>query len=811
MNAPSLPRAAGTASLLAALMTGCIFDQANRGTIVDNEVRVGILFLADGSTPAANAKVKAFPVGHQPDTSAQSGDPAYATSTNAQGRYSMKLAKGQYNILGEKDGAYSYQDSIFFGADDGSLLPDTLSKPGSVAGVVGLQPNHDPISCLVQVLGTQSYVNVGKDGRFRLDNLAAGRYTLRVYSTFAEYVPLVVPVRVTSGRDDTLPDTLRLPFTGVPVVTGLKAGYDTAAAVVKLSWTPVQYRDFSEYLVYRDEKGVLTPSSRPVGSTTSPNFSDTLLYRDDGFQNPGMTGSLGFEYRVRVRNKSDQVGLTYGKIAVEAAGPGLVRVAGAISVVGTSWDSVRRAERVVLVADLRSPKRGMDSIQWVAGPSDSLLATHGLRGALTASDTVVFFWSHPGPVTVQAWVRDAAGSVIPFALQVPLNSLPLVRVPLDAEIDLRSGSFDSADLGAEDPDGDPLRYTLVNAPSWLTLSDAGILRSAATNAEAGRHPGIKVLIFDGRRTLERGPFTVAVLASAWRFLPTTREVSQSSQAVTVGSRVYLLGADENEPRKMYSFTRSAKAWTPEPPLPLDVYDYSVQAVDGVFYLLGGRFWDSTANATRFNGDVWAFDTATHSWTRKKPSAIGFVRALSAVVNGKIHMISGGAGIGEPFASAVAVYDPAADSWTSKAPIPKELFAPNVLPLNAQAVALGGKIYTMGWTTSYSFIPSEKAAVYDPATDTWKPIKSMSAPRTFLSAGTVGGKIYAVGGFNPGTDHATLEAYDPATDTWTRKAPLPRPVNMAASAVVGGEFLLFQGSVLGISSNTCYSYDPALDP
>ncbi len=64
--------------------------------------------------------------------------------------------------------------------------------------------------------------------------------------------------------------------------------------------------------------------------------------------------------------------------------------------------------------------------------------------------------------------------------------------------------------------------------------------------------------------------------------------------------------------------------------------------------------------------------------------------------------------------------------------------------------------------------------YDPATNTWTTKAPMPTPRGALSAAAVNGIIYAIGGYKPNQELTVNEAYDPATNTWTTKAPMPTP-------------------------------------
>jgi hypothetical protein len=204
-------------------ISGCITDRrSNRGTVVDNELRVGVLYLADGS-PAVQARVRVFPVDHVPDTAALPNlAPAiFSTRTDAQGRYQVdSLPEGEYNIVGEYEGVSSYQDSVLIRASTDSIPADTLDKPASLSGIVELQPQDDPRTVVVQVMGTNSYANIGADGRFTLDDLARGRYTIRLVTTAEEYTPLLTTFRLAAGEKAAFADTLGLIYTGIPIVRG---------------------------------------------------------------------------------------------------------------------------------------------------------------------------------------------------------------------------------------------------------------------------------------------------------------------------------------------------------------------------------------------------------------------------------------------------------------------------------------------------------------------------------------------------------------------------------------------------------------
>jgi len=85
---------------------------------------------------------------------------------------------------------------------------------------------------------------------------------------------------------------------------------------------------------------------------------------------------------------------------------------------------------------------------------------------------------------------------------------------------------------------------------------------------------------------------------------------------------------------------------------------------------------------------------------------------------------------------VWVYDPEADTWTAKAPLPTARGA-------LAAAALDGKIYAIGGRDATQDLNSVEA--YDPANDSWESLEDLPTARDHLAAVVVGERIFAVGG------------------------------------------------------------------
>jgi N-acetylneuraminic acid mutarotase len=160
-----------------------------------------------------------------------------------------------------------------------------------------------------------------------------------------------------------------------------------------------------------------------------------------------------------------------------------------------------------------------------------------------------------------------------------------------------------------------------------------------------------------------------------------------------------------------------------------------------------------------------------------------------VVNGKIYVIGG---------SSNYVYDPATDTWAARTPMPTPRS-------NSAIVACQNIIYVIGGlngsTNNGEYLTSCSInEVYDPATDTWETKAPMPTSRSQMEANTVDGKIYVIGGRTAGP-YSTVnitEIYDPASNSWTTGASMPYPVVSYASAVVDNKIY-----VIGVRTNTYF--------
>ena len=214
-----------------------------------------------------------------------------------------------------------------------------------------------------------------------------------------------------------------------------------------------------------------------------------------------------------------------------------------------------------------------------------------------------------------------------------------------------------------------------------------------------------------------------------------------------------------------------------------------------------------------------------TWTRKASIPVAISEVGVGQVDGKIYVVGGTEQRGEaPPTGASALnmmYDPAADRWEERAPVPQALS-------HAGVTELGGKLYVIGGLTGNVHIgPQNLAIVYDPKVDRWHALAPFSSPRGSLGVAAFGGKIHIFGGRNSekvvkvslpdapdmlagiGTV-TTHEIYDPSRDEWSQSEPLPGPPrDHMGIAVLDGKIHVFGGRINDFSDMLARHdvYDP----
>ena len=170
-----------------------------------------------------------------------------------------------------------------------------------------------------------------------------------------------------------------------------------------------------------------------------------------------------------------------------------------------------------------------------------------------------------------------------------------------------------------------------------------------------------------------------------------------------------------------------------------------------------------------------------------PAASGYVQAVA--VNGEIYAVT---------PNSTYLYNPSADTWTGKAPIPSAEYGFAMATYQNMIYVFGG---CSGFDTNGNPIDcTATTQIYNPATNTWQTGAPMPTARAYLQANVVDGKIYLIDGAlsnnngpYDGTYSTANEVYDPASNSWTTMAPDPLwGTSEYASAVSNNKIYIFYG-------------------
>jgi glucose/arabinose dehydrogenase/N-acetylneuraminic acid mutarotase len=173
------------------------------------------------------------------------------------------------------------------------------------------------------------------------------------------------------------------------------------------------------------------------------------------------------------------------------------------------------------------------------------------------------------------------------------------------------------------------------------------------------------------------------------------------------------------------------------------------------------------------------------WTAKRAMPQAVLDAGGTALAGKLYAVGGKTSAGHR--KAVAVYDPATDTWSTAASLPGEAVE------NPAVVAVDGRLYAFGGSTSPFGGMQTAAASYDPVEDKWTSLPAMPTARAGAAAQMVGSRIYVIGGMGAdGASLASVDVFDTGTRTWSNAGPMSIPRDNPGAAAIGGRIYVFGG-------------------
>ena len=220
------------------------------------------------------------------------------------------------------------------------------------------------------------------------------------------------------------------------------------------------------------------------------------------------------------------------------------------------------------------------------------------------------------------------------------------------------------------------------------------------------------------------------------------------------------------------------------------------AINGKGYVFGGRY-DSKQETAEYLNDLWEYDPATRTWTKKADyPGTGNIFATNFVIGGQAFLVIDG---------NCWLYDQLSNLWVKRASLP------GGTRWNPTGFAINGKGYVgLGVVDgANSSIKKKDWWEYDPGANTWtKKANFPGGGREYAGGFAVGNYGYVCGGEGVATD---LWQYNPALDTWTKKTSPPTQgldYMVGLNGVVSGG--MATGFIVSGTPGGCLEYNPATD-
>jgi len=236
-------------------------------------------------------------------------------------------------------------------------------------------------------------------------------------------------------------------------------------------------------------------------------------------------------------------------------------------------------------------------------------------------------------------------------------------------------------------------------------------------------------------------------------------------------------------------------------------DQATAVVNGIIYVIGGNYEIAGYGFAGLSSVVEAYDPAANTWTTKASMPTKRREFATAVVNGIIYLIGGDYG---GAISTMEAYNPATNVWTTKASMPTARASLSAAVVDGKIYAIGGEEINVVINNTLTNRRLSTVEAYDPATNTWTTKTPMGIARVMFSAVAASGMIYAMGGYDYSVySIASMEAYNPATNTWTAKASMTQSrMGFSAAQVNGIIYAISGNATYGTVRSSVEAYDPA---
>ena len=232
------------------------------------------------------------------------------------------------------------------------------------------------------------------------------------------------------------------------------------------------------------------------------------------------------------------------------------------------------------------------------------------------------------------------------------------------------------------------------------------------------------------------------------------------------------------------------------PLPAPISGESVVAMRGGPLILGGL--DSASASV---GGVFKLD-AESGGLHEAGALIGPLHDAAAVMlAGQVLVFGGGTTIGTDAVQALPAPSGAIAAGTTAHQVGR---LPTVRS-DLSAVTVGGRAYLLG---GYDGSEPINSVLQTADGSSFTQVAALPAPARYMAVAALGGRIYAFGGETAGGGASdAIQEVDPQAGTAHVVGHLPQPLSHASAVVLGGHVYVLGGEIGGSPSDAIWRFDP----
>lgn len=232
-------------------------------------------------------------------------------------------------------------------------------------------------------------------------------------------------------------------------------------------------------------------------------------------------------------------------------------------------------------------------------------------------------------------------------------------------------------------------------------------------------------------------------------------------------------------------------WRSGPDLPGAETHAGVVSLGRDFVMVGG-FQGNVLNRLTTAG-VWRWNESDGSWASGPDLPSPRAAVFAGLVGNTLHVAGGLAVDGNSDFAEHVVWDlSGSGEWRPAAPLPN--------PRNHGGGSVSqGRLYAVSGRHGWDEVAGDDPALdaFDPATDSWTSRAPIPEPRSEIGSATIAlpdGRVLTVAGSITGKRPSSdVLVYDPRQDRWSALTPLPIPLKGVIAVSIGSKLIVTTGS------------------